>query len=273
MDRIKFDFSDKRVFVSGSTSGIGAAAALLFARSGATVVVHGRDAGRAEAMASRVRAEGGTPIIALGALDSDTDCAAIAEAVNERIGGVDILVCNAADHQPYTPDWFSAPPSAWLTTYDRNVGGSVRLIQAFAPAMRDRGWGRIVLIGSSSYYTPIPDFPTYGPSKAATVNLMVNLTAVLTGTGVTVNTISPGSVLTETMRSNLPRMAEGNGWTETDPEVIERRLVAERWPNAVGRMGRPDEIAAAIAFVASEESAFMTGAHIRINGGERPSLH
>jgi NAD(P)-dependent dehydrogenase (short-subunit alcohol dehydrogenase family) len=75
------------------------------------------------------------------------------------------------------------------------------------------------------------------------------------------------------MRSNLPRMAEGNGWTETDPEVIERRLVAERWPNAVGRMGRPDEIAAAIAFVASEEAAFMTGAHIRINGGERPSLH
>jgi NAD(P)-dependent dehydrogenase (short-subunit alcohol dehydrogenase family) len=273
MDRIKFDFSGKRVLVSGSTSGIGAATARLFGQSGATVVVHGRNADRAEAMADQIRAAGGTAIVALGALDDDAECQAIAKSVNEQIGGIDILVCNAADHQPYSPDWFAVPASAWLTTYDRNVGGSVRLVQSFVPAMRDRGWGRIILIGSSAYFTPITDFPTYGPSKAATANMMINLTTVLAGTGVTVNTISPGSVLTETMRSNLQRMAEGNGWDESDPEVIERRLVAERWPNAVGRMGRPEEIAAAVAFVASEEAGFMTGAHIRINGGERPSLH
>jgi len=273
MDKIKFDFSGKRVLVTGSSSGIGAATAKLFGQSGATVVVHGRDSGRADAVAEEIRSAGGNAIVVLGALDSDVECQSIARSVEEQIGGIDILVCNAADHQPYSPDWFAVPASAWLTTYDRNVGGSVRLIQAFTPAMRDRGWGRIVLIGSTAYFTPITDFPTYGPSKAATANMMVNLTSVLAGTGVTINTISPGSVLTDTMRSNLSRMAEGNGWDETDPVVIERRLVAERWPNAVGRMGRPEEIAAAVAFVASDEAAFMTGAHIRINGGERPSLH
>lgn len=273
MGKTRFDFSGKRVLVSGSSSGIGAATARLFAASGASVVIHGRNADRAAALQDEIRAAGGTAIVALGSLDSDAGAANIAREVEAALGGIDILVSNAGDSQPYTTDWFAAPTEAWLNSYNSNVGGTVRLAKAFVPAMRSRRWGRIVLIGSSAYYLPIPDFPTYGPAKAALANVMVNMTKVLDGTGVTVNMVSPGSVLTETMQANLLPMAQAEGWSEIDPIAIERRLVAEKWPNAAGRMGRPEEIAATVAFVASEEAAYMIGAHIRVNGGENPSLH
>lgn len=273
MPNMKFDFRGKRAFVSGSTSGIGAAIARLLADSGAAVVIHGRNQERADRMKADIEAKGGTAVIALGALDNAEDMARIAKTANDALGGIDILVCNAGESQPFSPDWFAVPVEAWLTNYDRNIGGTVRMLQSFVPGMKERGQGRIVLIGSTAYYTPVSDFPAYGPAKAALTNMMVNLCHVLANTGVTINTISPGSVLTETMASNLAPMAEAQGWTDTDPEIIERRLVAEKWPNAVGRMGRSEEIAATVAFIASEEAAFMTGANIRVNGGEKPSLH
>jgi len=273
MSTMKFDFRGKRAFVSGSTSGIGAAITRLLAQSGAAVVIHGRNAERAERMRAEIEAKGGTAVIALGAIDNARDMARIVSMADDALGGIDILVCNAGEAQPFSPDWFSTPPEDWLTNYDRNVGGTVRMIQAFVPGMKERGHGRVILIGSTAYYAPVPDFPAYGPAKAALINIMVNLCQVLSNTGVTVNTVSPGSVLTETMAANLKPMSAAQGWSETDDQVIERRLVAEKWPNAVGRMGRPEEIAATVAFVASDEAAFMTGANIRVNGGEKPSLH
>lgn len=269
----KFDHSGKRVLVSGSTSGIGRATAMLFAASGATVVVHGRNQERADDVVAAIKAQGGEGMAVLGSLDSDDDVASMAAQVDAALGGIDVLVCNAGDANPFSPDWFGVPPAEWVSSYDRNVGGAVRLVHAFAPGMRKRGWGRIILIGSSAYYTPITDFPAYGPGKAALANIMINLTSVMANCGVTVNMISPGSVLTETMADNLQMMADAQGWEETDPEVIERRLIAEKWPNSAGRMGRPEELAATVAFVASEEAAYMSGAHIRVNGGEKPSLH
>lgn len=273
MGKTRFDFSGKRVLVSGSTSGIGAATLRLFAESGARVAIHGRDADRAAALQEAIRTAGGEAIVALGSLDSDAQAAGIARQVEAAFGGIDILVSNAGDSRPFSADWFAVSTEEWLNTYNSNVGGAVRLVNAFVPGMRDRGWGRVILVGSSAYYLPIPDFPTYGPAKAALANVMVNMTKVLGGTGVTVNMVSPGSVLTETMQASLPVLARGEGWSESDPLVIERRLIAEKWPNAVGRMGRPEEIAATVAFVASDEAGYMTGAHIRVNGGEQPSLH
>jgi 3-oxoacyl-[acyl-carrier protein] reductase len=273
MLRTRFDFTGRRVFVSGSTSGIGAATARLFAESGAQVVIHGRNAERASALYEEIRSRGGQAIVALGAIGDGAATDAIVEQVVSQVGAIDVLVCNAADHQPYTTDWMSVPAEAWVSTYERNMVGSLRFIQAFVPAMREQSWGRVVLVGSSAYFSPTPKFPTYGPSKAALVNMMINLAAELANTGVTVNTVSPGSVLTETMRSNLLAMAAGEGWDETDLGVIERRLIAEKWPNAVGRMGRPEEIAATIAFAASDEAGYMSGSNIRVNGGESLSFH
>jgi len=267
------NLSGKRAFVSGSTSGIGAAIAQALAGEGARVVIHGRDAERAARVQAMIADAGGESTIMLAQLDDDADVKALAERVKADYGGIDILVSNAGDAQPFAPDWFSASPEAWLRSYDRNVVAAVRLVHAFVPAMRDRGWGRVILIGSSAYSQPVIDFPAYGPGKAALVNLMCGLSKVLACTGVTVNMISPGAILTETMESNLLPMAAALGWPETDRADIEQRLVTEKWPNSIGRMGRPEEIAAAVAFVASEAAAYMTGANIRLNGGEYPSFH
>lgn len=269
----KFDHSGKRVFVSGSTSGIGRAMVLLFAASGARVVVHGRDAERAGKVVEEIEAQGGEAMAVLGSLDSDEDFTRIAQEVEAGFGGIDICICNAGDAQPYSSNWFDVPPADWMGNFDRNVGGAVRIAHAFVPGMRERGWGRLILIASSAYYTPIPDFPAYGPSKAALISIMVNLTQVLANTGITVNAISPGAIRTETLTANMPDIAAAQGWEETDLDVIERRLMSENWPNSVSRMGRPEEIAAAAAFVASEDAGFMNGANIRINGGERLSFH
>lgn len=267
------DLTGKRVFVSGSTSGIGGAIARTLASSNAHVVVHGRDKARAEAVVAGIREAGGKASFVLGNLGDDGAVDAMIEEVQHNVGGIDILVSNAGDAQPFAPDWFSAKPAAWLDSYNANMVAAVRLIHAFAPGMRDRGWGRIIVIGSNAYTKPTVDFPAYAAAKAGLVNMVIGLARALSRSGVTANVISPGAVLTETMESNLLPIARSQGWPETDPEAIQRRLVTERWVNSIGRMARPDEIAAAVAFIASDACAFMTGANIRIDGGEAFSFH
>lgn len=268
-----FGLEGKRAFVSGSTSGIGAGIARMLAAHGATVVVHGRDRARAAQVVADIEGGGGRAVVALGDIGVDGEVDALAAAVDADLGGIDILVNNAGDAQPFSPDWFAASPDQWLGTYNRNVVSAVRLIQKFVPGMRERGWGRVIMIGSNAYTLPPVDFPTYPPSKAALVNVAISLARVLANSGVTANTVSPGAVLTETMATNLQPMAAAQGWAETDPAIIERRLVSDKWPNFIGRMGRPDDIASAVTFVASELSGYMTGAHIRIDGGNGASFH
>ena len=268
-----FDLTGKRALVSGSSSGIGAAIARMLAASGAQVVVHGRDRVRTEQVAQAIVDAGGVALAVTGDLGSDAAVAAIAEIVHAAWGGIDIVVSNAGDAQPFSPDWFAVPPERWVESYNRNVVAAVRLTQAFVPAMRERGWGRVIVIGSNAYTKPTLDFPAYAPGKAALVNVVLGLARVLANTGVTANIISPGAVLTETMASNLLPLAQAQGWPDTDPAAIEHRLVTEKWVNCVGRMGRVDDIAAAVAFVASDMASYMTGANIRIDGGEAISMH
>ncbi len=268
-----FDLTGKRAFVSGSSSGIGAAIARALGAAGARVVVHGRDGPRTEAVVAEINGAGGEAMPVIGDVGSDDDVAAIGAAVEAAWGGIDILVSNAGDAQPFSPDWFAVPPEDWVASYNRNVVAAVRLVQRFVPPMRDRGWGRVILIGSNAYTKPTIDFPAYAPGKAALVNIAIGLARVLGNTGVTSNIISPGAVLTETMQSNLVPLAQAQGWADTDPAAIEHRLVTEKWVNQVGRMGRVEDIASAVAFVASDMAGYMTGANIRIDGGEAISMH
>jgi NAD(P)-dependent dehydrogenase (short-subunit alcohol dehydrogenase family) len=267
-----FGLEGKRAFVSGSTSGIGAGIARMVAAHGAHVVVHGRDAARAANMVAEIEAAGGTAMAVLGDVGSDEAVAAMVAKVDVTFGGIDILVSNAGEAQPFSPDWFAVEPAQFLESYNRNVVAAIRFARAFVPGMRERGWGRIILISSNSYTKPAVDFPAYPPGKAALVNLAVGWAKVLSNTGITSNVISPGAVLTETMASNLLPMAQAEGWADTDPTVIEHRLVTEKWPNHVGRMGRPDDIAAAVTFVASQMAGYMTGANIKIDGGDALSF-
>ncbi len=262
----------KRAMVTGSTSGIGASTAKMLAAEGVKVIINGRNAERAEAVRSEIEASGGQAAVALGDLSSDASADAAMTAAMSAFGGIDILVNNLGQYEPFVQNWTDATPEQFAATYEANLIAAVRTIRASLDGMKAAGWGRIINIASGAYSDPPPDFPTYGPSKAALVNLSVGLAKSLSDTGVTVNTISPGNVLTEGLKSNLPRIGEANGWPETDIYELDARF-ARQWHSLVGRTGRVEEIAALICFIASMHSAYITGTNYRIDGGSHATLN
>lgn len=262
----------KRALVTGSTSGIGAATAKMLASEGVKVIVHGRNSDRAEGVQAEIEAAGGVAAIALGDLSNDESAEKAMTAALAAFGGVDILVNNLGHYEPFAPVWTDATPDQWAETYQSNVIAAVRTVRGCVEGMKAAGWGRIINIASGAYTEPPPDFPTYGPSKAALVNLSVGLAKSLADTGITVNTISPGNVLTEALKGYLPVIGEANGWEEKDLDGMERRF-AKQWRSLVSRTGRVEEIAALICFIASVHSAYITGTNYRIDGGSHATFN
>ncbi len=262
----------KRALITGSTSGIGAATARMLAAEGVAVIINGRNAQRAELVRADIVAAGGKAAVALGDLATDDGADAVMAAALQAFGGIDILVNNLGQFEPFAPVWTDATPAQWAATYEANVIAAVRTIRASVEGMKAAGWGRIINIASGAYTEPPPEFPTYGPSKAALVNLSVGLAKALADTGITVNTISPGSVLTEALKENLPIMGKASGWEETDIDALERRF-ARQWRSLVSRAGRVEEIAALICFVASAHASYITGTNYRVDGGAHATLN
>lgn len=253
----------KRALVTGSTSGLGEAIVKMLAAEGAAVIVHGRDKHRAQAVASAIASAGGHADIALGDLTSDQGADAVAEAALAH-GEINILVNNAGFYHHL--DWNSATPQSWADTYEANVIAHVRMIQRFVPDMRKRGWGRVIQIGGGLAGQPMPSLPDYSASLAARHNLAVSLARELKDTGVTSNLIAPGAILVPAVKALLEQIAPQYGWGE-HWEDIERGAARDLVPNDVGRLGRPDEIAAAVAFLASAHADYISGATLRVDGG------
>ncbi len=259
------DLAGRRALVTASSGGIGAVVARRLADEGCAVLVHGRDQARADTIAGGVRAAGGRAEVVLGDLTDGSAAGKV--AARARSWGVDILVNNAGPFSEH--DWDSAKPSMWLDAMNGNVMSAVRLIRALTPSMRERGWGRIINLGSRAATTPLPNMVEYSAAKAAVVNMTTSLAAHLAGSGITANTISPGVIVTEGMRQMFEDRAAAQGhpapWAELEPQVL-----AGYAPNPSGRLGTADDIAAAVAFLASPLAGYINGIDLRVDGGIVP---
>jgi len=261
-------FKTKRVLVTGSSAGLGEAIARLMAAEGAEVVVHGRNKERAATVARSINDTGGRAIYVLGDLSTDEGADAVANGALAG-GPVDILVNNAG---AYTPrPWLQVSVDDWRDSYNVNVLAYVRMIHRLLPAMKTLGWGRMVQIGSSGGIEPFALQPDYLAATAARHNLTVSLARELKGTGITSNTVAPGPMLVENTRNMLLNMAGQYGWGDNWAD-IERNAVEQFVQNDVGRFGKPEEIAAAVAYLSSPMADYVTGALLRVDGGHTRSV-
>lgn len=253
----------KRALVTGSSSGLGKAIVCLLAAEGASVIVHGRNEQRCAAIAKGIRETGGSAEFVIGDLSTDEGADIVAEVALAG-GQIDILVNNMGTYNPQP--WMNTGIHDWKETYNSNVLSYVRMIHRLLPQMKGLGWGRIIQIGSSAAIQPMSVQPDYSASTAARHNLTVSLARELKGTGITSNTVSPGAMLVETTKNMLLGMAEKYGWGQ-DWAEIEKRAVAQFATNDIGRLGRPEDIASAVAYLASPLADYVSGTVVRVDGG------
>ncbi|MCV7345603.1 SDR family NAD(P)-dependent oxidoreductase [Mycolicibacterium rhodesiae] len=252
--------ANKRALVTGSSTGLGRAIAEMLAAEGASVVVHGRDADRTDAVVAAIRADHGDAVAVLGDLATDEGAAAVAQAA----GDIDILVNNAGYYDGAS--WADLSTEEWTRIHQINVVSVVRMISHVVPGMRRRGWGRVIQIGGGLALQPVAEQPHYSATLAARHNLTVSLARDLSGTGVTANIVAPGAILTDSTRDMVLQAATANGWGPTWAD-IEKAAATTWFPNDIGRLGRPEEIAAAVCFLASAHADYISGADLRVDGG------
>lgn len=245
------DFTDKAVLVTGASRGIGRAIALRFAGRGARVAVHYR-AGRAAAEETRAALPGGPHLLVQGDVaDADTVKRMVDEAA-AGLGRIDVLVNNAGIYASHPPAdcTYGHWQASWRRTLDTNLLGAANAAYCAARHMIQQGGGRIVNVSSRGAFRGEPEAPAYGASKAAMNAMSQSLALALAPHGIFVGAVAPGFVTTDRVAYRLDG-AEGENIRRQSP---------------LGRVATPDEVAYAVAFLASEGAEFTTGAILDVNG-------
>jgi NAD(P)-dependent dehydrogenase (short-subunit alcohol dehydrogenase family) len=244
---------EKVAIVTGGASGIGLAIAQRLAGDGAKVAIFDLDADIAEDQAAKIRAAGGAALAVRVDVSDRGQIQDAVDAVHEKFGAVTILVNNAGmeGFQPF----LKISTENWNRLLAVNLTGTFHCCQIVLPDMIATGWGRIVNISSSSTHGGQPFMAHYVASKSAVVGLTKSLALEFGPKGITVNTIPPGFIDTPMTRRNEAKGRLGN--------TVEHH--AQQTP--VRRAGRPEDIAAACAFLVSDEASYITGQVIGVNGG------
>jgi 3-oxoacyl-[acyl-carrier protein] reductase len=245
----------KLALVTGASRGIGAAIAARLARDGASVIVHyASSPERAQTVVQAIRAAGGEAEAVGANLSTPAGITALTDSVNSVFGGkfegrLDILVNNAGTVE-YGP-FLEASETSYDTHFNLNVRAPIELAKDAAKRMIKTGWGRIINIGSAfGEAAPLPGVTLYIASKFAIRGFTRGLSRELGQYGVTVNAVQPGPIDTE--------LAPQPG---TDAHATMTKLAS------VGRFGKPEEIAAAVAYLASPEAGYTTGESLTVDGG------
>lgn len=246
-----FRLTGRTALVTGARREIGRSIALILAGAGARLAIHHagteEEARDAAAVVAEIEAQGGQARAFGQDFAMDDAGATLAASVSAR-SPVDILVLNASIELP--EDLTSITRDRFDRQIAVNLRAPLELVQALVPPMAERGWGRVVTIGSVQQVRPHPQMLVYAGTKAAQLNWTMNLARQFGGQGVTVNNLAPGAIRTARNRVQM----------ETEEAQLVQRIPA-------GRLGRPDDLAGAALLLCSDAGSYINGANLYVDGG------
>jgi 3-oxoacyl-[acyl-carrier protein] reductase len=244
--------ADRVVVIPGATGAAGRAAAAAFAAEGCKVGLIGTDAAKLGSLAAGLDLADGRWHGAAGDVTKADDVRRVVAEISEALGPVDVLV-------HVVGGWLGGIPAVELdpadvaTSFDQHVFSTLHMVQAVVPGMRERGWGRIVNVGSSSTREPIGGLTLSNSHRPGLVGFLKTLAREVASNGVTVNDVATGRFATDRLAANW------GGW-----EQMEKGAAADV---PAGRLGQPDEYGDLVAFLCSDRAAYLTGTVIPLDGG------
>ena len=246
------DLQGRIALVTGSSRGIGAAIAELFATRGASVIVHGRAADAVAAVTARIEQTGGRALAAIADLTRYEQVEAMRDSIEQRFGPIDILVANAGGSPVPPAPLEDIAEADWRASVDANLTATFLTIKAFLPGMKLRHHGTVITLSSAAARRPSSQSPmAYAAAKAGIELLTQELAAQVGPYGVRVNCIAPETILTERNQQQIP-------------EAIQEQL---RRAHPIQRLGTPDDVANAALFLASDHSTWISGITLDVAGG------
>lgn len=242
----------KTAVVTGSSRGIGAAIAKVFAQHGARVAVHGRDAAAVDAVRTAIARDGGTAIGVTADITRFDEIERMRRDVERALGPADILVANAGGNIAAPGPLEEISEADWRATVDVNLTATFLTIKSFLPGMKARAAGSIVTISSAAARLPHPRAPIpYSAAKAGIQMLTQDVAAQAGPHGVRVNCLAPETILTERNRQRIPA-------------DVQQTLIDS---HPVRRLGVPEDVAQAALFLVSDDAAWITGVVLDVAGG------
>jgi 3-oxoacyl-[acyl-carrier protein] reductase len=260
-----FGLKGKRAIVMAASRGLGYASALGLAREGCRLVICSRDQARVEAAAESIRKATGADVKALEAdVSSAAEAKRLVDAAVSAYGGLEIVVHNAGG--PPAGETLAMTDEQWQKAFEQNLLSFTRIVGAAVPEMKKAGYGRVLTIASSSIKQPIPNLSLSNALRAGVWGIAKTLSRELAPQGILVNVVAPGRIDTERIAELDAANAQKSGKSVDD---VRKASVASI---PLGRLGRPEELANLVVFLASEAGSYITGQAITVDGAAGNAL-